>query len=60
MNIRELVNPWSALTAARQEVGALKAEAYRLETAQKTLLVELEEARKNDNRGKNGKYEKKK
>lgn len=60
MNMRELVNPWSALTAARQEVGALKAAVARLEAAQKTLLVELEGARKNDTRGKNGRYEKRK
>lgn len=60
MNIRELVNPWSALTAARQEVDTLKAAVARLEAAQKTLLVELEDARKNDTRGKNGRYEKRK
>jgi hypothetical protein len=60
MNIREMINPWSALTAARQEVGVLKATVARLEAAQKALLVELEDARKNDTRGKNGRYEKRK
>lgn len=60
MNIREMVNPWSALAAARQEVSALRADVARLEAAQRTLMSDLEEARKNDARGKDGRYAKRK
>jgi hypothetical protein len=60
MNIREMVNPWSALAAARQEVSTLKAEVARLEKTQNMLLEELDEARKNDTRGKDGRYSKRK
>lgn len=60
MNIRDTINPWSALTAARQEVSTLKADVAKLEAAQKTLLDELKDALKNDTRGKNGRYTKRK
>ena len=60
MNISEMVNPWSALAAARREVSTLKAEVARLEKTQNMLLEELDEARKNDTRGKDGRYSKRK
>ena len=60
MNLSEMVNPWSALAAARREVSTLKAEVARLEKTQNMLLEELDEARKNDARGKDGRYSKRK
>lgn len=72
MNLNELLNPWAALRRAKLEADTLRREqtllVEELKKAQHTatllinhnkkLLNDLAKARKNDNRGKDGKFKK--
>jgi|Laugresu1bdmlbdd_1035124.scaffolds.fasta_scaffold26388_3 hypothetical protein len=57
MNIKHLINPWGAFNEERQ---ALNAQISELQDTVAWLKIQLEEANKNDARGKDGKYTKRK
>ena len=57
MNLKKLINPWGAFNEERQ---ALNAQILALQLTVAELKIQLEEANKNDARGKDGKYTKRK
>jgi hypothetical protein len=57
MNLKKLINPWGAFNEERQ---ALNAQISELQDTVAWLKIQLEEANKNDARGKDGKYTKRK
>jgi hypothetical protein len=57
MNLKKLINPWGAFNEERY---ALNAQILALQLTVAELKIQLEEANKNDARGKDGKYTKRK
>lgn len=57
MNLKKLINPWGAFNEERQ---ALNAQILALRATVAELTAQLEEAKKNDARGKDGRYTKRK
>lgn len=57
MNLKKLINPWGAFNEERQ---ALNAQISELRATVAELTAQLEEAKKNDARGKDGRYTKRK